>query len=90
MTQPAYDPARDLIATEPTPRDTRNLLDRDGAQRLAAELDQWWHSRGYPGVKHWAEWTTLARRSGKRSGNLEKSTGIWVIRSNLARGMPPR
>jgi hypothetical protein len=90
MTAPAYDPARDLIATEPTPRDSRDLLDRDGAQRLAEQLDAWWHQRGYPNVRHTVEWIGLGRHAGKRRGHVEKSSGVWTVRSNLTNGLPPR
>ena len=90
MTQPAYRPDRDSVPSVSAPRTSRNLTSRDGAEQLAAELNEWWSSRGYPSVKHWAEWIGFARLPGKRLGNIEKSSGTWVVKSNLHNGLPPR
>jgi hypothetical protein len=57
---PAYRPDRDIVASVSAPCASRNLTTRDGAEALAAELDAWWHSRGHPSVKHWAEWVGFA------------------------------
>jgi hypothetical protein len=90
MTAPTYRPDRDSVPSVSAPRTSRNLTSRDGAEQLAAELNEWWSSRGYPSVKHWAEWIGFARLPGKRSGNPEKSSGTWIVKSNLHNGLPPR
>ena len=90
MSELAYRPDRDSVPSVSAPRASRNLTTRDGAEALAAELDDWWHSRGCLSVKHWAEWIGFARLPGKRLGNIEKSSGTWVVKSNLHNGLPPR
>jgi hypothetical protein len=90
MTQPAYRPDRDSVPSGSAPRACRNLTSRDGAELLAAELDAWWHDRGYPNARHTVEWIGLGRHAGKRRGHIERATGAWVVRSNLVNGMPPR
>jgi hypothetical protein len=69
----------------PAPRATRDLTTQAGAETLAAELNAWWHRRGYTNVQHWAEWLAFAR---KRGDQLGRSSGTWVVRSNLINGMP--
>jgi hypothetical protein len=86
----SYRPDRDVTPSTHPPRVRRDLGTRDGAEALARELDAWWSSRGISNVRHWAEWVSLGRHTGKRSDQLGKSSGAWVIRSNLVNGMPPR
>jgi hypothetical protein len=85
-----YHPARDIIPAVQPPRATRELCTESGATQLAADLDAWWHSRGYTSVRHWPEWLAFARTTGKRSDQLGRSSGTWIVRSNLVNGMPPR
>ena len=51
----------------------------DVAFKFAAELDEWWHKKGYPTVRHTVEPINVRGR-----GN------ICIVRSNLVRGLPPR
>src|SRR5690242_8774639 len=83
-----YDPARDEIAQVPKgPR--RDLSSEHGALTLARELDAWWHQRGYPQVKHTVE-RALARRPNSAKPDAEATMSLWVVRSNLVGGLPPK
>jgi hypothetical protein len=85
-----YRPARDISPVVPPPRVMRDLSTYDGAEALCQELNAWWHSRGFTAVRHWAEWRAFARTNGKRSDQLGRSSGTWIVRSNLVNAMPPR
>jgi hypothetical protein len=56
-------------------------LTKAGAQHTAARLQAYWHAQGHKTVRHWVE-----HASGTRGGGH----GIYVVRSNLVRGLPPR
>jgi hypothetical protein len=72
-----FDPARSIV--RPWKQDTkRDVLDRDGAEQLAHELDAFWHEQGYPHARHWVEETTVPRVG-----------DVITIRSNLVNGIPP-
>jgi hypothetical protein len=89
MSGEPYDPTRELEAVPPAREVTRDHCSRIGAERLARELDEWWHSRGHPHVRHIV---TLAQRVPKKSqqGSDEEPSGkVWVVRSNLVGGLPP-
>ena len=79
MTPRPYNPTRDRIPSKAAPMQKRNLFTPDGAQELAYELDEWWHSRGFPQVRHWVE---KARVSARKE--------IAVVCSNLVNGVPPK
>lgn len=69
-----YQPARDVVPVVPA-RSNRELTTKDGATALAAELDAWWHSRGFPQVSHFV---------------VRVNDSGWGVRSNLVGGVPPR
>jgi hypothetical protein len=84
-----YRPTRDVALPVPALHATRDLITREGATELAAELDLWWHSRGFYTVRHTVEWIAFDRSSGKRSDQLGRSSGAWIVKSNLVNGLPP-
>lgn len=63
------------------PADTSDNLSRSGAAALAARLDAYWHAKGAVSVRHWVEPAALAKAT---------RAAVWVVRSNLVRGQPPR
>ena len=65
--------------------DPPDTTTRDGAEALARKLDAYWHAKGFPQVRHWAE---LQRNVTAEAPIL--GSEIWVVRSNLVRGRPPR
>ena len=69
--------------TEPRPEP--DTTTRDGAEVLARKLDAYWHAQGFLQVQHWVERQRRITLAAPRQG--EK---IWVVRSNLVRGQPPR
>ena len=69
--------------TEPRPEP--DTMTRDGAEALARKLDAYWHAQGFPQVQHWVE------RQGRITlESPHRGESIWVVRSNLVRGQPPR
>jgi hypothetical protein len=80
-----YNPRTDKTRVRPLPDDQepRTLTSRAGAERLARELTEWWHARGFPQVVHWVE-----SSRGSRSSDTSHST-TWCVRSNLVNGLPP-
>jgi hypothetical protein len=82
-----YDPQHDIIAGE-TIKSGRDLFTRTVATAQAAELNTWWHLRGYPTVEHWVEQVPLARYI--RPSKARRKGGVWVVRSNLVSGLPPK
>jgi hypothetical protein len=75
------------MAAEPTPTKL-DTLTRFVAEALAGRLDKFWHDSGCPLAHHWTE-KVLARRP-KKSGEGDVGTELWVVRSNLVDGLPPR
>jgi hypothetical protein len=67
--------------TDAAPEYDVDNLSKAGAQHLAARLDAYWHAQGHTTVRHWAVATP---------GRHATAAGIWVVRSNLVRGQPPR
>ncbi|HME20024.1 MAG TPA: hypothetical protein VKI44_01430 [Acetobacteraceae bacterium] len=55
-----------------------DTLTRVGAERLCEKLDAFWHAAGFTAVRHWVELASSARGD------------VFVIRSNLINGKPPR
>jgi len=80
-----YDPARQIV-TVTIARDApgRDLTTEAGATVLARQIDAWWHARGFPQVRHWAE------RVPVRRGRKGHGSTTWVVRGNLAGGLPPK
>lgn len=78
-----YNPQRDIISSKGVSADApqRDLCGREGALQLAAELDEWWHARGYPQVRHWIE--------SRRIPTQGTHNMTWCVRSNLINGVPP-
>ncbi len=62
-------------------RRTPEPISKLGAQRIAAQLDAYWHRRGHNHVRHWIE---IAYRDGDAGTNP-----FWTVRSNLVAGKPP-
>ena len=58
---------------------------REGAEALAARLTRYWHAKGYTQVRHWAEHQRVRTAEAPLFGHA-----IWVVRSNLVGGLPPR
>jgi len=56
---------------------TPDNMTRDGAERLAAKLNSYWHEHGYPAARHWVEPGGVPGRE------------AYVVRSNLCDGLPP-
>lgn len=68
--------------TQLEPPDTTT---REGAEALARRLDAYWHRLGYGQVQHWVEQQRRITVAAPLQGE-----GIWVVRSNLVRGLPPK
>jgi hypothetical protein len=77
-----YNPRRDLI-TPKAGGTERDLSTRHGAHQHAAELNEWWHKRGYPQVHHQA-----VQRTNQHGHGTNEPT--WMITSNLINGLPPK
>lgn len=60
-----------------------DALDQRGAMALAKRLERYWHARGYPAARFWAE--PVDERFPK-VGTYE----IYRVVSNLIDGLPPR
>lgn len=65
------------------PRPQRDMLSRSGAMALARRLEDYWHARGYPAARFWAE--AIDERFSK-VGTYE----IYRVVGNLVNGLPPR
>lgn len=65
--------------------DPPDTTTREGAEALARKLDRYWHAKGFPQVSHWVEFQRHKTPAAPFHGE-----GIWVVRSNLVRGQPPR
>jgi hypothetical protein len=57
-------------------------LNRDGAMALARRLERYWHERGFPAARFWAE--PVAERFPK-IGTYE----IYKVNCNLVNALPP-
>jgi hypothetical protein len=66
---------------KPEPPDTTT---REGAEALARKLDAYWHAQGFPQVQHWVEMHRRLTPAAPLHGEA-----MWVVRSNLVRGLPP-
>jgi hypothetical protein len=62
---------------------TGEMLSREGATALAKRLERYWHGRGYPAARFWAE--PIAERFAK-VGTYE----LYRVACNLVGGLPPR
>ncbi|MGP9812937.1 hypothetical protein ACTZWT_15630 [Rhodopseudomonas sp. NSM] len=60
-----------------------DTLSRNGAMALAKRLEKFWHDKGYPTARFWAE--PIAERF-EKVGTYE----IHRVVCNLVNGMPPR
>lgn len=80
-----YRPDRDIVPCVPASQEPGpDLLRLEGAAKLAQRLDDWWHSRGFPQVKHTV---VSGYRTGKGSASREY---VMMVRSNLVNGLPPK
>jgi hypothetical protein len=70
----------------PRKRKTRDTLTEAGARELAAEIANYWHSRGEPTVATWTAQFYALLNSGKRD-HLDRR---FAVRSNLVGGLPPK
>lgn len=66
-----------------TPTEPPDMLSQRGAMRLARRLEKYWHDRGYPAARFWAE--PVDERFSK-IGTYE----IYRVASNLINALPPR
>jgi hypothetical protein len=79
----------DAAGESPTQQDDErrvrrgDMLSRDGAMALAKRLERFWHERGYPAARFWAE--PIAERFAK-VGTYE----LFRVVCNLLNGLPPR
>ena len=80
-----YDPRRHVTPASAAPPEARNLTSYEGASELALELDDWWHSRGYPQVRHTV--VTVKQRVVERDD--DHGAHVFCVRSNLVRVLPP-
>jgi hypothetical protein len=71
---------RSSIRRKPEPIETSN---QKGAMELAKRLEQYWHGKGFPAARFWAE--PIGERFDK-IGSYE----IYRVASNLVDGLPPR
>jgi hypothetical protein len=60
--------------------DQRDFCIERGARELAHKIEQAWHEAGHLGVRAWVEKEPTTDRHGH---------AIYVVKSNLVRGMPP-
>lgn len=60
-----------------------DMVSRKGAMALAKRLERYWHDRGYPAARFWAE--PIDERFDK-VGSYE----IYRVVCNLVNGLPPR
>jgi hypothetical protein len=67
---------------EPVSR-PRDMLGQRGAMELARKLEKYWHDRGYPAARFWAE---LVDDRVAKVGTYE----IYQVKCNLINGLPPR
>lgn len=64
-------------------------LSREGAQALADRLNDYWRAEGATKAQHWIE--PVQHRGRKKTGDAHKeAVTMWVVRSNLVNGLPPR
>lgn len=63
-----------------------DVCSEEGAARLAARLEAYWHEHGHPEVRFWSERIAFSRRRAHNSA----CDDVWAVRSNLVRGLPPR
>lgn len=67
------------------PRYTENWIkDAEAAKALAAVIRDHWHAKGFPMVSVWVD--AIELRPSHRGGKIQ----IFVIRSNLVNGLPPK
>ena len=68
-----------------------DLCSELGAARLAAKLQAWWHAQGEHEVRFWIERSNHKRVYVRKDGHTKDvhADAIWLIRSNLVRGLPP-
>jgi hypothetical protein len=100
-----YDPVRDIVAQPPRQRGRgrhkRDPNTEDGARALAEQLTDWWHTRGYTTAQFWTERARYGRNSGPTLAppyrgwpdddpRHSADHGLWVVRSNLVNGLPPK
>lgn len=80
----APESARPAFSSSVTPRPKpKETLTQKGAIALAKRLERYWHDRGYPAARFWAE--PIEERFDK-VGSYE----IYRVVSNLVNGWPPR
>jgi hypothetical protein len=60
-----------------------DMLCRKGAMALAKRLERYWHDRGYPSARFWAEPIETRFR---KVGTYE----LYRVVCNLVKGLPPR
>jgi hypothetical protein len=63
--------------------EVKDTLNREGAMALAKRLQQYWHDRGYPAARFWAE--PIEERFAK-VGTYE----IYRVVCNLVNALPPK
>jgi hypothetical protein len=87
-----YRPTHDIVPSRASHGKGLDLVTREGAEHMVRELDEWWHSRGFPQVKHWADYATARRvHTRKKDGKtVEEDHRFWAVRSNLVNGLPPK
>lgn len=81
-----YRPDIDIVPAKSSPRNgrCRDSTSRMGAEQNAEDIRNFWYSRGCYQVSVWVERMQIGSNGrGNRGGE------IWVVRTNLVRGMPP-
>jgi hypothetical protein len=74
---------KDLLRSDEAKARSPDLLGQRGAMGLAKRLEKYWHERGYPAARFWAE--PVDERFAK-VGTYE----IYRVASNLVNALPPR
>jgi hypothetical protein len=60
----------------------RDHSTRANALALAAQLNAWWHARGYPQARFWLDPVPIR--------TTPRAALVWVVRNNLVNGLPPK
>jgi len=81
-----YRPDIDIVMAKTSPGNgrCRDSTSKTGAEQNAEDIRNFWHSRGHHGVRVWIEPVQI-KSNGRGNGGGQ----IWVVRTNLVRGMPP-
>lgn len=75
---------------EREPQRVRDLISKEGAETLARELTEYWHKQGFSQVQHWVRPMRTGNYRQVLAPEERGNDGIWCVRGNLVRGLPPK